>query len=517
MNLPLEQLAKLLIRELKTYKTTVVILFCVISLGCLSIGLVWPQIYTSTTTILSDNQNIIQPLLEGAAVSAKVENRLKHAKEMIFSQKIIHQLLLDNALITNNTNPLEEELISENIKKKITVTKVGNSLIKIEFKGDEANKVFLITKSLANLFVAESVKTQASESLMAYNFIDDQVSQYHGKLVEAESNLKRLRTENYDARAGSQDEVNQRIARIRRNDDAAKLALREEKIKLKSLEEQISGEVEITVANTRKEQHRVRISKLISQLDILRLSYHDEHPDIIRINRQIGDIKQRIIEEAAQSKLAREDAKRRGTLYVDEGVGLSPLYDELRGQLLKSKTLVLTLNARIVDAKSSLEIEINRLKRINDTEAELADLTRDYEVNRDMYTNLLTRRERANISMNLGKASTGPSFNIQEPARLPLVPTGLRFLHFLIAGMVLGVMIPIGLLVALINFDPRVRSANLIEEKLNIPVLATIPHIKNPQEALADKSTFRNLIIVVFLVILVNAAFGVSKFIGVLP
>ena len=48
-----------------------------------------------------------------------------------------------------------------------------------------------------------------------------------------------------------------------------------------------------------------------------------------------------------------------------------------------------------------LNSELDRSRRIAASESALAELTRDYEVNRDIYQDLLKRRENARVSMNL--------------------------------------------------------------------------------------------------------------------
>src|SRR3546814_4245213 len=53
-----------------------------------------------------------------------------------------------------------------------------------------------------------------------------------------------------------------------------------------------------------------------------------------------------------------------------------------------------------------------------DSEAVTAELTRDYTVNRDVYQDLLKRRESARVSMNLDADQDGPSFAVQNPAEI---------------------------------------------------------------------------------------------------
>jgi hypothetical protein len=57
---------------------------------------------------------------------------------------------------------------------------------------------------------------------------------------------------------------------------------------------------------------------------------------------------------------------------------------------------------------------------------------------------------------------------------------GFRLLHFAMAGPILGGAIPIGLLIALILFDPRIRFADRLEEIDQVPVLGVVPHVNTP-------------------------------------
>ena len=131
--------------------------------------------------------------------------------------------------------------------------------------------------------------------------------------------------------------------------------------------------------------------------------------------------------------------------------------------------------ARIATAEQMLAAEMDRSNRIAASESRLAELTRDYEVNRDLYQDLLRRRENARVSMNLDAERRGLSFRIQEPASLPLLPSGLRLMHVAAAGFVLALLLVPALLFALAKFDPRVRSADQIEREAGLPVLGTLP------------------------------------------
>ena len=121
------------------------------------------------------------------------------------------------------------------------------------------------------------------------------------------------------------------------------------------------------------------------------------------------------------------------------------------------------------------ELELG--KRVHGGEAALSELTRDYQVNRDIYQDLLRRRENARVSMNLDIEAQGLAIKIQEPVQIPRQTSGLRLFHFIIGGLLLGVVLPPGLIFASTNLDPRIRVGAVISEKSKLPLLAVVPHL----------------------------------------
>ena len=77
--------------------------------------------------------------------------------------------------------------------------------------------------------------------------------------------------------------------------------------------------------------------------------------------------------------------------------------------------------------------------------------------------------------MTLDLAGKGVTYKVLEPAIFPILPTGLRFLHFAIAGPLVGIIIPLGLLIALVFFDGKIRFSDQLEDLYPGIVLAVIP------------------------------------------
>jgi polysaccharide chain length determinant protein (PEP-CTERM system associated) len=473
-----EQLVKLLVHEAFASRRLVVGLFVCITVAMLGAGLVWPRGYVASTTILVGERNIIQPLMQGAAVTTDVQDRSRLAREIISGRKIMNQIMADAGWVQTDMSASDQENMINKLIKQTTVANVGRNLIKIEYRDDEAERAFFTTKRYAEIFIAESLTVKAAESQAAFDFIDKQVQEYHQKLLKSEEELKVFRSANLDAQPGADADIGARLNALQLRIEQATQELKETEIKKQSLEKQLSGEAEVASVISREGQYRTRISELQSQIDTLRLSYHETYPDIVRLRHQIEDLNEAI----AVERQRREAARASGRVAIDDAVINNPMYQQLKRELSTTQIQLDTLSARIAEARRQLHQELERGKRVHGGEATLAELTRDYQVNRDIYQDLLKRRENARVSMNIDRDNQGLTFKIQEPATLPLQPSGFRFWHFVLLGIVLGAVAPIGLLYAKIQIDPRIRLPAVIVDRHSVPVLATVPHLWSSTE-----------------------------------
>jgi polysaccharide chain length determinant protein (PEP-CTERM system associated) len=466
------QLLPTLVAETRSRRLSLVVVFATIALMLLVVGLVWPKRYESSSTILVQEDNIIRPLMEGRAVATSVADRARIAREVIFSRKIVAAIVEEGGWPVADLSAVEQERLTEQIKARATVTSPGQNLIRIGYRDSDPERALRVARRFADLFIAESLSTKERESREAYEFIATRVDEYHNKLTDAEQRLKQFRSENLEARPGTEADVRVRVAELRNRIERAQTDYSELQMREGSLADQLSGEAESSASQGRDAQNRARLAELQVELDTLRLSYTDAYPDVIRVRHQMDDLQREIVAAAQR----REQAKAGGApLPNSETVVANPLYLQLRSDLAKIRGDMAALSARIRENEALLENELERGRRVADSEAALAELTRDYEVNRDIYQDLLKRRENARVSMSLDAEHRGLTFRIQEPAALPLQPSGIRFMHFAAAGLFLGASAPLGLLFLMLRVDPRIRTPVALAQGLAVPVLVTIP------------------------------------------
>src|SRR5690606_35186351 len=87
----------------------------------------------------------------------------------------------------------------------------------------------------------------------------------------------------------------------------------------------------------------------------------------------------------------------------------NPLYEELRKQLQAADVDLRGQKRRMQSLIHLQEQEYERAKRVAANQAELSELTRDYNVTRDVYEEMLQRKESARLSMTLDIEGQGVS------------------------------------------------------------------------------------------------------------
>ena len=494
-------------KEFRRHLLPLAAIFATIALGVLAWGMLRAPTYTSSTTILVEDKNILAPLMQGRTIANDDVNRAVMANQVVVSRRIMGDILRTGGWMDDNPTPLEQERLIDQIsdRTKVEVTdrakaKVpdpGLSLIKITYSDSDPQRAYRVTKRYGELLIAETAAAKARESRNAFEFIDSQVKKYQRTMAAAEGKLHTYRNANPDARPGADADVDSRIGELGRTIDTARLDLIDLRSQEAQLQSQLGHESEFGGVS-RAGQFRARMAELQAEHDRLALTYTDAHPDVIRVEHQMRDLQQQYAQGGSRTAGMPN--------IIGSSATLNPLYGQLRGNLAEVRRQAAAAAARVSTAEAMLAREMARSRDIVNSEGTLAELTTDHDVNRELYQDLLRRRENARVAMSLDAGQSDLNFHIEEPARMPLRPSGLRLMHFAGAGLLLAVAIPLLLLSMLVKHDPRVRSPVQIERDLGLPVLGSIP-VNYTREARAQLN--RRAVLAASLFLTVPLIYGV--------
>lgn len=483
--------------ELVRFRYACVVLFVAVSFAVLVVGITWPKTYTTSAVLFADQTTIIEPLLKGTAEITKID-RSEQAREIIWTRAIMLAAAKEAGFIGKNATQDQEEQAIKRIRGGLSVKGEGNrSYFRISYVANNPDTSFETLNAIVNVFIEDTARKKRAESQGAYNFIDAQVQSYKKQLEQAEQRLKDFNSQNTD---GTEQTVATRIAQLREEIEALKITIEETQARYNTVQQQLGSEGQYLQTKGRIDEVRQRRQALNTQLEQLLLSYEEGYPDIISIRAQIAEL------DAVMDSL-----RSSGDVYTDTQKTENPLYEELRKQLAAADVDLRSQKRRMQSLTGLLEQEYLRQQRVAANQAQFSELTRDYDVIRKTYEEMMQKKESARLSMSLDIEGQGISYRIQEPATFPLRPSGLYFIHFVFIGPLLGFIIPIALLVAFVLFDPHLRSARALQKQLpdDLELIGVIPHYRSP---LGDRLLKKDMLIVFFVSLL---AMGLYAAIGV--
>jgi len=441
-----------------------------------------PDTYESSARIYVDTQSILRPLMAGMAMSPNVEQQVSIMSRTLFSRPNVERVMrmVDLDIKTNTIK--DHEMLIDAVTNNIKIESTGRNDLYIISSTNENPKIAKdIVQALLTIFVEGSIGDKKKDSATAINFIDEKIRDYEGKLIAAETDLKEFRRKNLAILPGEGADYAAQMQTVAEQLDKAKLELTEAEQSRDTIKKQIAGD-EPTLAgddslgSADNPEIDAQIESLNKNLDTMRLHYTEAHPDVIGIKRLVARLEERKLEEAKLPKKNR-----------DPGKNYSPMLQQLNVDLSQADSNVAALKARVAEytrRHDSLESASNA---ILETEANLSQLNRDYNVYRTNYEKLVERRETAKISDSLSDTSGLMTFKIIDPPTTPLIATGPNRLRLFSLVFLAALASGLGVAFMMSQIRPAFHSQGDLREITGLLVLGEVARIWTDQEKIKHK------------------------------
>jgi len=486
MNSLIAYYLKLIRKEVWSNRKLVVTVYFLVSMAFLLAAWIAPRIFTSTSVVLIESESILNPLMQGVAVSTQVVDESRRARQIILSKSSIDKVLeLDVWKSETGVERTKQylESLSYIIKANTNVKNLRNNLIEISFRDSDPKKAYETATLFTSILVDGSLLAKQEKSRAAFDFIDTQVTTYKQQLQAAESAIKDFRSRNVESTPGAKSKATARLIELNEELDNAQLEISAENSSIALRRKQLSGEIK--ESGTSIEQESLLSSEIIElekRLSDLLLNYMETYPDVVQLKGKISTLKKQLAQEVSKRESGDDTGEtRRPSGTVAQGI---------RRNILLSEGKITTLNSRIDQLLIRIDKEKETLAKIIAVEAEVAELTRDYTINQNQYDKLLGQRENARVTMNIDIQQQGSAMKIQEYASFPYIPKGIRFGHIVLAGLILSFLIPAGVVFLLSELDQKVRNETFFKETFKVPVLASVYSIPSSTDIKTNRVKF---------------------------
>jgi polysaccharide chain length determinant protein (PEP-CTERM system associated) len=414
---------------------------CIIGWGIVSL---LPDSFQSEARIYVDTQSLLNPLLKGISVRAddQRDQDIAVMQQTLTSRPNLEKVAQLTDLDKTVKSPAGLQKLIDKLQQHIDVTNQGHNLFKVDFTDNSPETAKRVVQALLAIFVESNVGDRRTDMQSARAFIESQLAEYNAKLVDAERRLADFKVANVDYIADASQSFAARLEQARmtvkqRSDDVEDLT--EQAAELKS---QLAATPQFLAVDAMPQvivgqvgpPLRQQIRALQSKIDELRVQYTDKYPEILRSREVLKELQ---AQATKASELSGNAANSN-----DNGYGRSEIVNEVYAQMsLRLSDLEEKLRSakhQREDAKEALADLQNRSSRAPGIEAQYTALTRDYQVLKSNYDELLARRESARIAEAADSSTDAVQFRIIAEPEQPAFPSGPKRRIFNAIVFVLG-------------------------------------------------------------------------------
>ncbi|HXT63341.1 MAG TPA: GNVR domain-containing protein [Pyrinomonadaceae bacterium] len=458
-----------------------------------------PDIYESSTLIVvkpSTLPNSVVPMITEETLTRE----LASISQVVTSRSSLQPLVEKYDLYKEERRRGEAmEVIIEEMRKGIHVeintsrNDITNAF-NITYRGRDPKTTQAVAAELASKYVDEQTKGTVNAGTSAKQFIEEQVRTAkeevdaidNQRLAYLQQNMNNLPSQS-QALVGRltalHEEQKALIAEQGRLRDLA-AAYRSQ---LGDITKSYEQEIVLSAENTTDPKTTAAWAELVrrrseyeGELQSLTTQYTEKHPDVVAKKKQIEDIKAQQDLMLNDWKDRIEDRRQKLTKLTDPRLlTLRTNISMVEGDMDRQGRLLEETNKQIADMNA-------RINAIPNAEVGLEALDRDYQTKKSNYDNLLQQQQKIVVGADAAKEQQGGGIQVVDPANLPEKPVAPKRLVLTAGGF--GIGMALGMLLVLIIEVRRLFTIQTIEDAKHyttLPVLASIPELMTPAEALA--------------------------------
>ncbi|WP_333608521.1 XrtA system polysaccharide chain length determinant [Arsukibacterium sp.] len=438
-----------------------------------------PPTFEASSRLYVETRTFLEPLLRGLAIQTNSEDEIKMMARTLLSRPNLEKIARATDLDIQARDEKQFEALIDSLQKQIKISGTGReNIFVIAYSNPQPQTALKVVQETLNTFVESRIGTSRAESIAAERFLNSEIADYERRLMQAEVRLSDFKKNRLNVLPGSErDYYSQMSSEVQRL-DSARLELKELETRLASARSQLAGEEPVFgimpfagSSGGVATQFDERIRALQGQMDSLLIRFTENHPDVMETKRLLERLEQQREEEL--QVLAQMSVDRPGQ---GSGFNQNTVYQELRISVARLETEVASTRVRVQAFEARVNDLESKLNLIPEIEAEFTALNRDYDVTKSKYEALLNRREQAELSRRADASEQDVQFNIIEPPRVPLTPSGPNRGLFYTLVLVLGVGAGIGMAFLRSLISPVLSRASQLQSISNLPVFGVVSH-----------------------------------------
>ncbi len=453
------------------YRWSALFISCVIACIGWMVIYAMPNFYSARAIMQVDTKSVMKPLLEGLAVDSEVEANLNLMTRVLLSRKNLEDVVrqtdmnleaYDDAAMNRLVLNLAGSIVLTTDKRERGRRNKSNNIYELSYEGKSPELVYQIVSKLLNTLIENTLDSARTDTDAAQKFLERQIDEYENRLTTAEQKLAKFKQENVGFMPDERGGYYSRLQREQSELDDANSALRLERRRHAEMLKQLAGETPLLGNSGYDAPKTIKLRRYREQLEELLTRYQEQHPDVLALKATIANV------------VASDDVSEEINIRGGNNAEFNPVYQELKAEVHRARVEIETLKIKVLEKMESVEMLKKSVDVLPGVEAELAKLNRDYDITRDRYLSLVTRRESARMAQEVGLSGSNIKFRIIDPPRVPLGPVGPN--RPLLLSMVFLAAIAAGLGWGFLRYllQPTFIDSNQLRDKIGLPILGSV-------------------------------------------
>ena len=536
--------------------------------GAVLAAALWPPTYRSTGTILIEQQEIPTDFVR-AAVSSYADQRVQMISQRVMTSANLIGIIDKYKLYPRDRDTATRETLVDRMRDDIKLEMISADVVdprqgkatkatiafSVSFDSRSPVMAARVANELTTLYLSENIETRKQLAADTASFLKEESERLGRRISDLEGKVAAFKTEN----GSSLPEFGQLNMQML---DRGQQDLSTIQTRLQAIDQQLvfldaqMAQLSPTAPSFSDTGERVlapadRLKMLQGQLAAAEARYNPDHPDVIRLKREIGSLRsqlgaassaaraapatpreidatdditrqleaaklqlaaarqsygeahpdvQRLQRQVNSLQLALQQMPRQvvrapasGTAApILDGSADNPTYIQIRAQREVAINERAALSAQIPVVRARIA-EIGRRQLVApEIEKNYSALQRDLGGEQLKYNEVRQKLLEAQLAQNLETERKGERFTLIEPPLAPQEPVEPNRPAIMLLGLVFAAAGALGLMLLLETLDTRIRDRRQLLALLSVPPLAVIPLQELDEERAARHRRRRN-------------------------
>lgn len=521
------------IQQLRRRSTPAIATFFTVLLFVGLAAMFWPATYRSKGTILIEQQEVPVDIVR-SMVSSYADQRIQVITQRVMTSENLFRIIERYGLFAGERRTTAREVLIDKVRSNIDFKMISadvvdprqgrptKATIAFSISYDHRSPVVAakVANELTTLYLNENVASRKQLADDTTSFLSSEAERLSKQIAELETGLAEFKEKNPDSLPELKDMNLQFIAR-------AEDQMRELDSRIRALDQQVvyldAQLAQLTPADQIYTSTGERVLSPADRLKILRSDYArasalyaPDHPDVVRMKREIAGLESQVGKNVSASDIARDLEKARGELAaarerygpehpdvvklervvsaIESSAGATitaeadaegadnPAYIQVKAQREAAMNERTSLQASRAGVAKRINVLEGNLMQAPNVEREYRALARDLDNAQMKYGEVRQKQMEAKVAQNLEVERKSERFTLIEPPMVPEEPVSPNRKAILALGLVLALGAGVGIVFLLESLDSSVRNRRDLETLLTVPPLAVVPWMDTPRD-----------------------------------